>query len=49
MTDSNFTRGDIDASGMQESMQQNEAWLEQANQDDMSENNIMSWEEAYGL
>ena len=23
--------------------------LEQANQDDMSENNIMSWEEAYGL
>lgn len=33
MTDSNFTRGDIDASGMQESMQQNEAWLDQANQD----------------
>ena len=29
MTDSNFTRGDIDASGMQESMQQNEAWLDQ--------------------
>ena len=23
--------------------------LEQANQDDMSENNIMSWEEAYGI
>ena len=23
--------------------------LEQANQDDMSESNIMSWEEAYGI